>query len=179
MLEEVAGLSIDLEGPVLVQVVNVEPVHDSTVLQTPTTDYVDVSLKDPVANCRVRREAANAILAHERPRDARVADEYPTEFSAGVAQRVGAEGQLAPFFQHRSEDDLAVGEIGGTFVNDEGTIEIGYAVVESRWRTPSEYVTRTAGVLQDVDRVVLAKRHTQGALPRPRRQRAGLRPRVA
>ncbi len=63
----------------------------------------------------------------------RVADDYPTEFSAGVAQVVGAKGQLGPFFVHRSEDELVVGEIGGAFVDEEGTMEIGYAVVESQW----------------------------------------------
>ncbi|HEX8065203.1 MAG TPA: GNAT family protein [Thermoleophilaceae bacterium] len=77
------------------------------------------------------REAADAILAGRRPDDVRVADDYPTEFSAGVAQAVGAKGQLGPFFVHRAEDDLVVGELGGAFV-DEGTIEIGYAVVESQ-----------------------------------------------
>ncbi len=79
------------------------------------------------------REAADAILAGERPGDVRVANDYPTEFSAGVAQRVGAEGQFGPFFLHRSEDDRVVGEIGGAFVDEVGTIEIGYAVVESQW----------------------------------------------
>ena len=79
------------------------------------------------------RDAADAVLAGERPGDVRVADDYPTEFSAGVAQCVGAERQFGPFFLHRSEDDLVVGEIGGAFVDDEGTIEIGYAVVESQW----------------------------------------------
>jgi RimJ/RimL family protein N-acetyltransferase len=79
------------------------------------------------------REAADAILAGERPGDVHVANDYPTEFSAGVAQRVGAEGQFGPFFLHRSEDDLVVGEIDGAFVDEEGTIEIGYAVVESEW----------------------------------------------
>ena len=79
------------------------------------------------------REAAHALLAGERPCGVRVADDYPTEFSAGVAQCVGAEGQFGPFFLHRAEDDLVVGEIGGAFVDDEGTIEIGYAVVESQW----------------------------------------------
>jgi RimJ/RimL family protein N-acetyltransferase len=61
-----------------------------------------------------------------------VASDYPTEFSAGVAQGVGADGQFGPFLLHRSEDELVIGEIGGAFV-DEGTIEIGYAVVESHW----------------------------------------------
>jgi RimJ/RimL family protein N-acetyltransferase len=79
------------------------------------------------------REAAEAILAGERPGDVRVADPHPTEFSAGVAQVVVGEGQFGPFFLHRSEDDLVVGEIGGAFVDEEGTIEIGYAVVESQW----------------------------------------------
>ena len=79
------------------------------------------------------RESAEAILAGERPGDVRVADDYPTEFSMGVAQAVGTERQFGPFVLHRSEDDLVVGEIGGAHVNDEGTIEIGYAVVESQW----------------------------------------------
>ena len=81
----------------------------------------------------VTREAADAILAGESPRDVRVADDYPTEFSAGVAQVVGGERQFGPFFLHRSADDLVIGEIGGAFVDEEGTIEIGYAVVESQW----------------------------------------------
>jgi RimJ/RimL family protein N-acetyltransferase len=79
------------------------------------------------------RDAADAILAGERPGDVRVAADYPTEFSAGVAQCVGAERQFGPFFLHRSEDDLVVGEIGGAFVDEQGTIEIGFAVVESQW----------------------------------------------
>jgi RimJ/RimL family protein N-acetyltransferase len=82
---------------------------------------------------KMTREAADAILAGARPGDVRVADDYPTEFSAGVAQVVGAKGQLGPFFVHRSEDELVVGEIGGAFVDDKGTMEIGYAVVESQW----------------------------------------------
>jgi RimJ/RimL family protein N-acetyltransferase len=78
------------------------------------------------------RDAADAIAAGRRPADVRVADDYPTEFSRGVAQVVGTEGQLGPFFVHRADDDLVVGEVGGAFVS-EGTIEIGYAVVESLW----------------------------------------------
>ena len=79
------------------------------------------------------REAADAILATRRPGDVRVADGYPTEFSVSVAQGVGAERQFGPFFLHRFEDDVVVGEIGGAFIDEEGTIEIGYAVVESHW----------------------------------------------
>ena len=79
----------------------------------------------------IPREAADAILAGERPGDVRVADDYPTEFSAGVARAVGTEGQVH-YFVHRLEDDVVVGEIGAAFVDEEGTIEIGYAVVESQ-----------------------------------------------
>jgi RimJ/RimL family protein N-acetyltransferase len=82
---------------------------------------------------KMTRETADAILAGGRPTDVHVADDYPTEFSAGVAQYVGAEGQFGPFLLHRSEDDLVVGEIGGAFIDENGTIEIGYAVVESQW----------------------------------------------
>jgi RimJ/RimL family protein N-acetyltransferase len=79
----------------------------------------------------VTSEAAEAILAGDRPADVRVADDYPTEFSAGMARAVGTEGQFH-YFVHRLEDDVVVGEIGGAFVDEKGTIEIGYAVVESQ-----------------------------------------------
>ena len=79
------------------------------------------------------RESADAILAGDPPQDVRVAQDYPTEFSVGVAQCVGAMGQFGPFLVHRSDDDVVVGEIGGAFVDEQGSIEIGYAVVESRW----------------------------------------------
>ena len=78
------------------------------------------------------REAADAILAGDPPQDVRVAQDYPTEFSVGVAQCVGAVGQFGPFLVHRLDDDVVVGEIGGAFVDEQGSIEIGYAVVESQ-----------------------------------------------
>ena len=77
------------------------------------------------------REAADAILAGERPANVRVAEDYPTEFSAGMAQAVGTERQFH-YFAHRLEDDVVVGEIGAAFVDEEGTVEIGYAVVGSQ-----------------------------------------------
>jgi hypothetical protein len=40
------------------------------------------------------REVAEAILAGERPANVRVADDYPAEFSAGMAQAVAARGQF-------------------------------------------------------------------------------------
>ena len=79
----------------------------------------------------VTREAAEAILAGERPANVRVADDYPTEFSGGMAQAVGTEGQFHYFVQCL-KDDVVVGEIGAAFVDEKGTIEIGYAVVESQ-----------------------------------------------
>jgi RimJ/RimL family protein N-acetyltransferase len=81
----------------------------------------------------ITRESADAILAGGHPTDVLVADGYPTEFSSGVAQSVGAEGQFGPFFVHRSDDDLVVGEIGGAFVDADGSVEIGYAIVASQW----------------------------------------------
>ena len=85
----------------------------------------------PIVLREVTREAAEATLAGERPANVRVADDYPTEFSAGMAQAVGTERQFH-YFVHRLEDDVVVGEIGAAFVDEEGTIEIGYAVVESQ-----------------------------------------------
>ncbi len=75
--------------------------------------------------------AAEALAAGRAP-DVPVAPGYPTEFSAGVGQSAGAGGGLGPFFIHRLEDDVVVGEIGGAFVDDD-TIEIGYAIVPSVW----------------------------------------------
>jgi RimJ/RimL family protein N-acetyltransferase len=86
----------------------------------------------PIALREITPEAAAAIRAGGRPDGVQVPDDYPTEFSAGVAQAVGQEDQLGPFFVHRTDDDLVVGEIGGAFTDAE-TIEIGYAVVESQW----------------------------------------------
>jgi ribosomal-protein-alanine N-acetyltransferase len=79
----------------------------------------------------VTSEAAAAILAGERPADVRVADDYPTEFSTGMAQAVGTEGQFH-YFVRCLEGDVVIGEIGAAFVDGDGTLEIGYAVVESR-----------------------------------------------
>jgi hypothetical protein len=64
----------------------------------------------------VTQEAAEAILAGERPANVRVADDYPTEFSAGMAEAVGTEGQFH-YFVHRREDDVVVGEIGAALVD--------------------------------------------------------------
>lgn len=78
------------------------------------------------------RAAADAIAAGRRPDGVEVAADYPTEFSAGVAEYVGADGQVGPYFVLRTGDDVVVGEIGGAVVAP-GTVEIGYAIVESAW----------------------------------------------
>ncbi len=80
----------------------------------------------------ISESAARAVLAGRVPPGLRLAGDYPTEFSAEVAESVGGDDALGPFFMHRCEDDVVVGEIGGTFVGP-GTIEIGYAVVRSCW----------------------------------------------
>src|SRR5215207_483524 len=76
--------------------------------------------------------AAEAILAGRAPEDVRVAPDYPTEISSGVAERVGAGARLGPYFVHRAEDDVVVGEIGGA-VMDPVTVGSGYAIVRSCW----------------------------------------------
>jgi hypothetical protein len=79
--------------------------------------------------------AAAAVLSGRRPGDVNVADDFPTEFSLGVAQQVGVEKPtraLGPHFIHRAADDVVVGEIGGGIVAP-GVVEIGYAVVRSCW----------------------------------------------
>jgi RimJ/RimL family protein N-acetyltransferase len=81
---------------------------------------------------RISTAAGEALRAGQIPPEVRVAADYPTEFSAGVGRHAGGGGALGPFFLHRSEDDVVVGEIGGGFVGP-GVVEIGYAVVASAW----------------------------------------------
>jgi RimJ/RimL family protein N-acetyltransferase len=105
------------------------------------------------------REAADAILAGDPPPDVRVAQDYPTEFSVGVARCVGVVGQFGPFLIHRRDDDVVVGEIGGAFVDEQGTIEIGYAIVESQrnrgYATAAvEALVTKAGAASEVDRIL-------------------------
>jgi len=93
---------------------------------TPTPGVSTVVLRS------VSESAAAAIAAGGLPDDVRVAADYPTEFSVGVAASVGNDSALGPFFLHRTVDDVVVGEIGGAFVMP-GTVEIGYAIVVSCW----------------------------------------------
>jgi RimJ/RimL family protein N-acetyltransferase len=81
----------------------------------------------------INPDDAEALAAGRRPSGVQVADDYPTEFSAGIGQAAGrAPGGLGPFFLRRSGDDVVVGEIGGALTGP-GTLEIGYAVVASCW----------------------------------------------
>jgi len=76
--------------------------------------------------------SGEALRAGRVPADVRVASDYPTEFSAGVGGQAGSGGELGPYFLHRADDDVVVGEIGGAFIAP-GVVEIGYAVVASCW----------------------------------------------
>jgi hypothetical protein len=77
-------------------------------------------------------QAAAAVLAGRHPPDVLVTGDYPTEFSTGIAQQVGGDSPLGPFFVHRCSDDIVVGEIGGGLTAP-GVAEIGYAIVPSCW----------------------------------------------
>jgi RimJ/RimL family protein N-acetyltransferase len=98
-------------------------------------DLLEPVVKIPCVGIVLRRissPAGEALRAGRIPPDVTVAADYPTEFSAGVGRHAGSNGALGPFFLHRSEDDIVVGEIGGGFVAP-GVVEIGYAVVASCW----------------------------------------------
>lgn len=41
MFEEMTGLPVDLERPVIIEPIDIEPVHTTIVLQPLTTDYSD------------------------------------------------------------------------------------------------------------------------------------------
>jgi hypothetical protein len=72
----------------------------------------------------ISRSAADALLARRTPTDVEVASDHPTEFSAGIAEAVGGGSPLGPFFVHRAQDEVVVGEIGGGFIAAD-TVEIG------------------------------------------------------
>lgn len=102
--------------------------------------------------------AGEALRAGRLPDDVRVAPDYPTEFSAGVGQHAGEPRPLGPFFLHRAEDDVVVGEIGGGFIAP-GVVEIGYAVVTSCWglgyaTEAVRALVERARALPDVERII-------------------------
>ena len=107
---------------------------------------------------RISAAAGESLRAGQIPTDVTVAADYPTEFSFGVGRHAGSAGALGPFFLHRADDDVVVGEIGGGVVAP-GVVEIGYAVVTSCWG--QGYATEAVRVLVQrarevagVDRIV-------------------------
>ena len=72
----------------------------------------------------ISASAAEAVVAGRLPPDVRVASDYPTEFSVGIARNVGGGSPLGPYFLHGVEDDVVLGEIGGGFVRP-GMVEVG------------------------------------------------------
>jgi RimJ/RimL family protein N-acetyltransferase len=107
---------------------------------------------------RMTSATAAAILAGKRPSDIAVAEDYPTEFSQGVAAHVANGSDLGPYVIYLSTEAIAVGEIGGGLTGA-GTVEIGYAVVRSRWRQgiATEAVRELIGIIRkrsDVERIV-------------------------
>jgi RimJ/RimL family protein N-acetyltransferase len=81
---------------------------------------------------RMTAATAAALLEGKRPTDISVAEDYPTEFSQGVAAQVAMGSDLGPYVIYAQAQSAVVGEIGGAFT-DTGTVEIGYAVVRSHW----------------------------------------------
>jgi RimJ/RimL family protein N-acetyltransferase len=106
-------------------------------------------------------QAAAALAAGQPPPGVRVASDYPTEFSAGVGQSAGAAPGLGPYFVHRAEDDVVVGEIGAAFTGP-GTLEVGYAIVKSCWGQgyATDAVRALAGEARGVPEVKRLVAHT-------------------
>nr|PZN21727.1 MAG: hypothetical protein DIU78_16920 [Pseudomonadota bacterium] len=107
---------------------------------------------------RMTSATAAALLEGKRPSDISVAEDYPTEFSQGVAAQVAHGSDLGPYVIYAPNEAIVVGEIGGAFTGP-GTVEIGYAVVRSRWGRgiATEAVRELVRVIRkrsDVERVV-------------------------
>jgi len=78
----------------------------------------------------VDRAAAQAVAAGRRPAGVEAASDYPTEFSVEVAEIALRAPSRPPSFI--VADGIVVGEIGAHRVDD-ATMEVGYAIVRSRW----------------------------------------------
>jgi RimJ/RimL family protein N-acetyltransferase len=107
---------------------------------------------------RMSAATAAALLEGKQPSDIQVAEDYPTEFSQGVAAQVADGSDLGPYVIYSPTEAVVVGEIGGAFTS-EGTVEIGYAVVRSRWgrgiaTEAVRELVRRIGERSDVQRVV-------------------------
>ena len=107
---------------------------------------------------RMSTATAAALLEGKRPSDIQVAEDYPTEFSHGVAAQAANGSDLGPYVIYSPTEAMVVGEIGGAFTS-EGTVEICYAVVRSRWgrgiaTAAVRELVRRIGERSDVQRVV-------------------------
>lgn len=107
---------------------------------------------------RMTAATAAALLEGKRPSDILVAEDYPTEFSQGVAAQVANGSDLGPYVIHSPTTSVVVGEIGGAFTGA-GTVEIGYAVVPSHWGRgiATLAVRELTGIIRrrsDVERIV-------------------------
>lgn len=107
---------------------------------------------------RMTSATAAALLEGKRPPDIAVAEDYPTEFSQGVAAQGAHGSELGPYVIYAPGGDVVVGEIGGAFIGA-GTVEIGYAVVRSHWGRgiATEAVRELMSIFRerpDVERVV-------------------------
>lgn len=107
---------------------------------------------------RMTAATAAALLDDQCPSDIDVAADYPTEFSKGVAAQVATGSELGPYVIYSPTESIVVGEIGGAFTS-EGTVEIGYAIVESHWgrgiaTNAVRELVRLIALRPDVQRVV-------------------------
>ena len=107
---------------------------------------------------RMTAATAAALLEGKRPSDIPLAEDYPTEFSRGVAAQVANGSDLGPYVIYPATDSVVIGDIGGAFTG-ESTVEIGYAVVQSRQGrgVATEAVRELLGIIRkrpDVERVV-------------------------
>lgn len=127
------------------------PTTDETAERQPEIELVPVS-----------PQAARAISDGAPPPDQTVPSDYPSEFSAGVAQAVGEDGMVGPFFIRRRADALVVGEIGGAFI-DASTVEIGYSVVDSQ--SGRGYATAAVAELATVARSLAEARRIVAHAP--------------
>lgn len=115
---------------------------------------------------RMTRATAAALLEGTRPIDVEVAEDYPTEFSQGVAAQVANGSDLGPYVIYPRAESVVVGEIGGALTGP-GTVEIGYAVVRSRWGRgiATEAVRELLNILRKCEGVERVVAHTPLSRP--------------
>ncbi len=106
-------------------------------------------------------ETATALLDEKRPSDIAVEDDYPREFSRGVAEQVASGSDLGPCVVYAPKEAIVVGEIGGSFT-EPGTVEIGYALGASDTIFRSR--TLESSISADRDSAFRVQRHSRRSL---------------